>query len=54
MRAVAYRVRGQVPHPTFTVMPLDRFSAQAADYARYRIDYPAELYDWLLPQVAAR
>ena len=30
---------------------LDRFSAQAADYARYRIDYPAELYDWLLPQV---
>ena len=54
MRVVAYRVRGQVSHPTFTVMSLDRFSAQAADYARYRIDYPAELYDWLLPQVAAR
>ena len=35
-------------------MPLDRFSTQAADYARYRIDYPAALYDWLLPQVAAR
>jgi hypothetical protein len=35
-------------------MPLDRFSAQAADYARYRIDYPAALYDWLLPQVPAR
>ena len=33
---------------------LDRFSAQAADYARYRIDYPAELYDWLLPQVVGR
>ena len=33
---------------------LDRFSAQAADYARYRIAYPAELYDWLLPQVPAR
>jgi SAM-dependent methyltransferase len=33
---------------------LDRFSAQAAGYARYRIDYPAALYDWLLPQVAAR
>ena len=33
---------------------LDRFSSQAADYARYRIDYPAELYDWLLPQVASR
>jgi SAM-dependent methyltransferase len=33
---------------------LDRFSTQAADYARYRIDYPAELYDWLLPQVADR
>lgn len=30
---------------------LDRFSTQAADYARYRIAYPAELYDWLLPQV---
>ena len=35
-------------------MALDRFSAQAANYARYRIDYPAALYDWLLPQVAAR
>ena len=33
---------------------LDRFSAQAADYACYRIDYPAALYDWLLPQVTAR
>ncbi|GAA3983641.1 class I SAM-dependent methyltransferase [Hymenobacter antarcticus] len=33
---------------------LDRFSAQAADYARYRIDYPADLYAWLLPQVAGR
>ena len=33
---------------------LDRFSAQAADYARYRINYPADLYDWLLPQVAGR
>ena len=33
---------------------LDRFSAQAADYARYRIAYPAALYDWLLPQVASR
>ena len=33
---------------------LDRFSAQAADYARYRIDYPAALYAWLLPQVAGR
>ncbi|OGX85044.1 class I SAM-dependent methyltransferase [Hymenobacter glacialis] len=33
---------------------LDRFSAQAADYARYRIDYPPALYHWLLPQVGAR
>ena len=33
---------------------LDRFSAQAADYARYRIDYPGELYAWLMPQVASR
>jgi hypothetical protein len=32
-------------------MALDRFSAQAALYARYRIDYPPELYAWLLPQV---
>ena len=32
-------------------MALDRFSAQAADYARYRIGYPTALYDWLLPQV---
>lgn len=31
---------------------LDRFSAQADLYARYRIDYPAALYDWLLPRVA--
>jgi ubiquinone/menaquinone biosynthesis C-methylase UbiE len=35
-------------------MPLDRFSAQAELYARYRIDYPTELYDWLLPQAAGR
>ncbi|MBD2766635.1 class I SAM-dependent methyltransferase [Hymenobacter sp. BT664] len=35
-------------------MALDRFSAQAADYARYRIDYPAALYEWLLPQVGRR
>ena len=33
---------------------LDRFTAQAADYARYRIAYPPELYAWLLPQVACR
>jgi len=35
-------------------MSLDRFSAQAAQYARYRIDYPSELYAWLLPQVPGR
>ncbi|MDO7883915.1 class I SAM-dependent methyltransferase [Hymenobacter cheonanensis] len=35
-------------------MALDRFSAQAAHYARYRIDYPPELYAWLLPQVPNR
>ena len=35
-------------------MALDRFSAQAAQYARYRIAYPPELYAWLLPQVAGR
>ncbi|WP_426492718.1 class I SAM-dependent methyltransferase [Hymenobacter sp. 102] len=33
---------------------LDRFSSQADLYARYRIDYPAELYQWLLPQVPGR
>jgi hypothetical protein len=35
-------------------MPLDRFSAQADLYARYRINYPAGLYAWLLPQVVGR
>jgi hypothetical protein len=35
-------------------MALDRFSEQAALYARYRIDYPPELYAWLLPQVPNR
>jgi hypothetical protein len=35
-------------------MALDRFSTQAAQYARYRIDYPIELYAWLLPQVPHR
>jgi ubiquinone/menaquinone biosynthesis C-methylase UbiE len=35
-------------------MSLDRFSTQAALYARYRIDYPPELYHWLLPQVTNR
>ena len=33
---------------------LDRFSAQAAAYARYRIAYPPALYAWLLPQVESR
>ncbi len=33
---------------------LDRFSAQAAAYARFRIGYPAALYEWLLPQVPGR
>ncbi|MGI4885479.1 MAG: class I SAM-dependent methyltransferase [Janthinobacterium lividum] len=35
-------------------MSLDRFSAQAAAYARFRIGYPAALYDWLLPLVPGR
>ena len=35
-------------------MALDRFSAQAAGYARYRIDYPPALYAWLLPLVPGR
>lgn len=35
-------------------MSLDRFSAQAAAYARFRIDYPAALYEWLLPLVPGR
>lgn len=35
-------------------MPLDRFSAQAAAYARYRIHYPAALYAWLWPLVPGR
>lgn len=32
----------------------DYFSAQAADYSRYRPDYPAALYQQLLPWVANR
>ncbi len=35
-------------------MALDRFSAQAAGYARYRIDYPPALFGWLLPLVPDR
>jgi len=34
--------------------PLDRFSAQAARYARYRINYPQELYTELLADVEPR
>ncbi|SHL10163.1 class I SAM-dependent methyltransferase [Hymenobacter psychrotolerans] len=33
---------------------LDRFSSQADLYARYRINYPPELYAWLLPRVPGR
>lgn len=35
-------------------VPLDRFSGHAADYARYRIDYPADLYDFILTYVPGR
>ena len=34
--------------------PLDRFSGHAAAYARYRIDYPTDLYEFLLPHVPGR
>lgn len=30
------------------IPPLDRFSGHASLYAQYRIDYPAELYDFVL------
>ncbi|UYZ63497.1 class I SAM-dependent methyltransferase [Hymenobacter weizhouensis] len=33
---------------------LDRFSTQASLYARYRIDYPPALYEWLLARVPGR
>ena len=33
---------------------LDRFSTQAALYARYRIDYPSELYEFLLVHTPRR
>lgn len=36
------------------MIPLDRFSDHAAAYARYRIDYPGELYDYILAQVPLR
>lgn len=35
-------------------MAKDRFSAQSAVYARYRPDYPAALYEWLIALVAER
>ncbi len=35
-------------------MPLDRFSGHADLYAQYRIDYPADLYDFVLARVAQR
>lgn len=35
-------------------VPLDRFSGHATDYARYRIDYPGELYDYILTNVPGR
>ncbi|GAB4022296.1 class I SAM-dependent methyltransferase [Spirosoma migulaei] len=36
------------------MQPLDRFSGHADLYAQYRIDYPSELYDFVLPLVANR
>ncbi len=37
-----------------TIKPLDRFSGHAALYARYRIEYPTELYDFVLAHVPSR
>ncbi|QJW88932.1 class I SAM-dependent methyltransferase [Spirosoma taeanense] len=34
--------------------PIDRFSGHADLYAQYRIDYPAELYDFILSGTAGR
>lgn len=34
--------------------PLDRFSGHADLYAQYRIDYPADLYNFILPFVTNR
>ncbi|MFD2573258.1 class I SAM-dependent methyltransferase [Spirosoma soli] len=36
------------------MMPLDRFSGHADLYAQYRIDYPADLYQYILSRVSAR
>ena len=36
------------------MQPLDRFSAHADLYAQYRIDYPTELYDFVLSFVPNR
>jgi hypothetical protein len=36
------------------MMPLDRFSGHAGLYAQYRIDYPADLYDFLMTYVTNR
>jgi SAM-dependent methyltransferase len=35
-------------------MPLDYFSEHSSTYARYRIDYPGELYDYIMPNVPNR
>lgn len=35
-------------------MAIDLFSGHADQYAQYRIDYPAELYDFILARVPAR
>ncbi len=43
-----------IAYPVTMSAPLDRFSGHAADYARYRIDYPAELYDFILTDVSGR
>ena len=51
---MTFFTRAQLSNNSVLMPALDRFSTQAADYARYRIDYPAELYAWLLPQVPAR
>jgi len=38
----------------FSMTPIDRFSGHAGLYAQYRIDYPAELFDFVLSFVTDR
>jgi Methyltransferase domain len=47
----SFKIYLKFPH---MLPPIDRFSGHASLYAQYRIDYPDELYDYLLRAVPQR